>query len=59
MAVGLPLALAAWWALIPAALASLLLIVRTALEDRLLRTRLPGYPEYAKQTRYRLAPGVW
>ena len=56
---GLPLALASWWALIPAALASVVLIIRTGLEDRLLRARLPGYPEYAKTTRYRLAPGIW
>jgi len=59
MFAGLPLALASWWALIPAALASVVLIIRTALEDRLLRARLPGYPKYAKKTRYRLAPGIW
>jgi protein-S-isoprenylcysteine O-methyltransferase Ste14 len=57
--VGVPLALASWWALIPAGLASGLLVVRTRLEDRLLREKLPGYAAYAKATRYRLAPGVW
>jgi protein-S-isoprenylcysteine O-methyltransferase Ste14 len=59
MFAGIPLALASWWALIPAALASALLILRTALEDRLLEAQLPGYAEYARKTRYRLAPGVW
>ncbi|MBN1285671.1 MAG: isoprenylcysteine carboxylmethyltransferase family protein [Anaerolineae bacterium] len=34
-------------------------ITRTALEDRTLQAELPGYQEYAQQTRYRLLPGVW
>jgi hypothetical protein len=29
------------------------------MEDRLLRAELPGYQEYARQTTYRLLPGVW
>jgi protein-S-isoprenylcysteine O-methyltransferase Ste14 len=56
---GLALSLASWWALIPAAWASLILIVRTSWEDALLRTELEGYNEYAKRTRYRLFPGLW
>lgn len=59
MFVGISLALASWWALIPAAVAIALLIARTALEDRLLGAQLPGYAEYAETTRYRLAPWVW
>jgi protein-S-isoprenylcysteine O-methyltransferase Ste14 len=59
MFAGIALALASWWALIPAVVASALLVVRTALEDRLLRAQLPGYPEYAKVTRYRLVPSLW
>jgi protein-S-isoprenylcysteine O-methyltransferase Ste14 len=47
------------WALLPAALATLLLVVRTALEDRTLQDELPGYREYAQRVRYRLLPGVW
>ena len=34
-------------------------VVRTALEDRTLQRDLPGYAEYAKQTRWRLVPWVW
>lgn len=56
---GIALALASWWALIPAGVASALLIVRTGLEDRLLRRELPGYQAYADRTRFRLAPGLW
>jgi protein-S-isoprenylcysteine O-methyltransferase Ste14 len=59
MFVGVPLALASWWALLPAALATALLVVRTSWEDRLLQDELPGYVEYARRTSYRLLPGVW
>jgi protein-S-isoprenylcysteine O-methyltransferase Ste14 len=57
--VGIALALASWWALVPAALAIALLVVRTGWEDRLLQTELPGYADYARRTRYRLLPGFW
>jgi protein-S-isoprenylcysteine O-methyltransferase Ste14 len=56
---GLALSLASWWALIPAAWASLILIVRTKWEDDLLQTELEGYSEYVKRTRYRLFPHLW
>lgn len=54
-----PIALGSLWALIPGALAALLGLARTALEDRALHRELPGYTEYARQTRYRLLPGIW
>ena len=53
------LALGSLWALIPAGLAAVLLVVRTALEDRTLQEELDGYQDYAGQVRYRLLPGVW
>jgi protein-S-isoprenylcysteine O-methyltransferase Ste14 len=53
------LAFGSLWALIPAGLAAVLLVVRTALEDKTLREELDGYEQYATQTRYRLLPGVW
>jgi protein-S-isoprenylcysteine O-methyltransferase Ste14 len=56
---GSPIMLGSWWALIPGILSALLVIVRTALEDRTLQAELPGYAEYAQHTRYRLLPGVW
>jgi protein-S-isoprenylcysteine O-methyltransferase Ste14 len=56
---GAPLALASLWALIPGAACALLFVVRTALEDRTLREKLPGYRAYAGRVRYRLLPGVW
>lgn len=56
---GMALALGSLWALFPAALAAALLVLRTAWEDRLLRTELPGYADYARRVRWRLLPGVW
>ena len=47
------------WAFVPAGLIAVLIVVRTALEDRALRGELGGYREYAERTRYRLLPGVW
>lgn len=59
MFIAIPLALASWWALLPAASAIALLLVRTDLEDRLLQAELSGYADYARHTRYRLVPGLW
>jgi len=47
------------WALVPAAGFVVAMVVRTALEDRMLRSDLPGYAAYARTTRYRLVPRVW
>lgn len=57
--VALPFMLATLWALIPAVLTAIGTILRTALEDRMLREGLPGYQTYAQQTRYRLLLQVW
>jgi protein-S-isoprenylcysteine O-methyltransferase Ste14 len=54
-----PFLLGSWWALIPGALAALLMVVRTALEDRTLQAELNGYAEYSRKVRHRLLPGVW
>jgi len=56
---GMALALGSVWALAPAALASVLLVLRTAWEDRLLRAELAGYDAYARRVRWRLVPGLW
>ncbi|MGE0629205.1 MAG: isoprenylcysteine carboxylmethyltransferase family protein [Hyphomicrobiaceae bacterium] len=56
---GIALALASWWALIPAASAGAILILRTSWEDALLRAELDGYADYARRTRFRLVPGLW
>ncbi len=56
---GTALALGSFWALIPALFVALVLVARTALEDRTLQSELEGYKEYASRVRYRLIPGVW
>lgn len=52
-------ALGSLWALVPAGLGAIALIVRTALEDRTLHEELDGYRAYAQRVRYRLLPGIW
>lgn len=54
-----PIFLDAPWAFIPALLLTIVLLVRTALEDRTLQQRLEGYRDYAARVPYRLLPGVW
>jgi len=54
-----PVFLGSWWAYLPALAGVVGFILRTALEDRTLQLKLPGYKEYAQKTRYRLLPGVW
>jgi protein-S-isoprenylcysteine O-methyltransferase Ste14 len=56
---GMPLALGSLWALIPAILMGLLLVLATFLEDQALREELTGYKEYTQRVRYRLIPRVW
>jgi protein-S-isoprenylcysteine O-methyltransferase Ste14 len=53
------LMLGSWWASIPQVLAALMLVWRTAREDRTLQAELPGYAEFTQETKYRLVPGVW
>lgn len=55
----LALLLGSWWAVVPAGLIGPLFVLRTALEDRMLRRELAGYDEYAHRVRFRLIPGVW
>lgn len=53
------LLLGSWWALIPAVVVAVCIVIRTVLEDRLLLAELEGYPDYAARVRYRLLPGIW
>ena len=56
---GIVLALSSVWTVIPAVVALVIAILRTALEDRTLQEELPGYREYAHRVRYRLFPGIY
>jgi protein-S-isoprenylcysteine O-methyltransferase Ste14 len=57
--VGTALCLGSVWALIPAGLASALLLLRTQWEDQTLQEELAGYKEYVERVHYKLIPGVW
>jgi len=59
ISVGAALSLGSLWALSPAGLACLLLILRTQWEDQTLQAELAGYKEYTERVRFRLIPGVW
>lgn len=59
MGLTMPLVLGSLWALIPAGITVILLIIRTYLEDTTLQKELPGYTDYAKKVRHRLLPGIW
>jgi protein-S-isoprenylcysteine O-methyltransferase Ste14 len=54
-----PVLLASWWALVASGVTTILLVLRTALEDRTLQVELAGYADYARQVRHRLLPGIW
>ena len=56
---GAALMLGSWWSLLLVALVEVVMVVRTALEDRTLRAELDGYAAYAQRVRYRLVPGLW
>jgi protein-S-isoprenylcysteine O-methyltransferase Ste14 len=54
-----PVLLDAPWTFVPVGVVAVLLVLRTALEDRTLLAGLTGYADYARATRARLVPGVW
>ena len=57
--IGMAFCLGSLWAMIPAGLTSLALILRTQWEDQMLQAELTGYKEYTQRVRYKLIPGVW
>jgi len=47
------------WAFLPVVFITIVLVIRTNLEDKVLQDELEGYRDYARRVRYRLLPGVW
>ena len=56
---GIVLALGSVWTLIPAAVAMIIIVIRTVLEDRTLQAELPGYQDYVRRVHYRLIPRIF
>jgi protein-S-isoprenylcysteine O-methyltransferase Ste14 len=54
-----PFILGSWWGFVLSGILTIIIVIRTALEDRTLQNEMPGYREYAKQVKYRLIPLVW
>jgi len=54
-----PLMLGSGWALFPAVVVCIGIIVRLLDEERFLAKNLPGYTDYCQRVRWRLLPGVW
>jgi protein-S-isoprenylcysteine O-methyltransferase Ste14 len=57
--IGTPILLASHWALLLGAFGVLLMVLRTYLEDRMLKEELAGYQHYSTEVQQRLLPGVW
>ena len=56
---GFPLMFGSKWSIIPVSFSTVLLLIRTHLEDRTLMSELNGYQEYATKTKSKLIPGLW
>jgi len=55
----IPLIFGSLWAFLPAVLLIILVIIRTSLEDSILKIKLEGYKEYAERVKFRLLPLIW
>lgn len=53
------LAIGSWLSVIPGLIIVAVLVNRTLLEEKMLFANLPGYKEYAQNTRFRWVPGIW
>jgi len=56
---GIVLALGSIWAIIPAVFTTMIILIRTILEDDMLKKELPGYQDYAQHVHDRLFPGIF
>jgi protein-S-isoprenylcysteine O-methyltransferase Ste14 len=57
--IGMPLMTGSWWGLAVLPVLGVFLHLRTLGEEKMLRTELAGYDDYAQRVRWRYAPGVW
>lgn len=57
--ISIPVALGSLWSLVPSTVLSLLVLIRTFLEDKTLCEELEGYNSYAEKVKYKIIPGIW
>ena len=53
------LVLGSWWGLATVPVLAVLLGMRIGVEEKVLRTGLEGYDDYARRVRWRLIPLIW
>jgi protein-S-isoprenylcysteine O-methyltransferase Ste14 len=58
-AIGFPFLFGSLWSIIPISMMIILFIIRTIMEDKILKNELKGYLEYSYKTRYKIIPYVW
>jgi protein-S-isoprenylcysteine O-methyltransferase Ste14 len=56
---GAPLLLGSWWGLLCVPVAAVGMGIRAVGEERMLRSELAGYDDYARRVRFRMFPGLW
>ena len=59
MVLATPLSLGTLYALLMSGITTILLIIRTSLEDKTLKNELDGYLEYSNKVKYKLIPFIW
>jgi len=59
MPLATPLSLGTLYALLMSGITTILLIIRTSLEDKTLKNELDGYLEYSNKVKYKLIPFIW
>jgi protein-S-isoprenylcysteine O-methyltransferase Ste14 len=58
-ALSIPLLTGAIYTFIPSTVITILIFIRTYLEDKMLKKELEGYREYSCKVKYRLIPYIW
>ena len=54
-----PIALGSWWGLLPVIIISIVLMVRSIMEEEVLQRDLMGYRDYSQRVKWRLIPIIW
>ena len=59
MTLSTPISLGSLYSLTMSVLVSIIIVIRTILEDKMLNAELKGYEQYSKQVKYKLIPFLW
>jgi len=55
----IPLIFGSLYGFINAVISTVLILIRTGMEDQTLKNELDGYADYAQKVKYRILPGFW